>query len=192
MLNRSYKELAEYYDTAIVPCRVEAPKDKIHADGGVKYASTWILAALRNEHSFSLEEASDAVKLKLEELNRRTSIDKNRNGNRRSSFFEEENSYLKPLPAHSYEAAVWIPSIKVGYDYLVSDELNKYSVPFDLIGERVDIRTTRNAVEVFYRGNRVTLHVRYYTAQRDPIVNPDHMTPEHRKYLNYNTEDFLL
>ena len=29
VLNRSYKELAEYYDTAIVPCRVEAPKDKV-------------------------------------------------------------------------------------------------------------------------------------------------------------------
>ena len=67
----------------------------------------------------------------------------------RSSFFEEERSYLKPLPAHSYEPAIWIPSMKVGYDYLGSDGLNKYSVPFDLIGERVDIRTTRNAVEVF-------------------------------------------
>lgn len=192
VLNRSYKELAEYYDTAIVPCRVEAPKDKSHAEGGVKYASTWILAALRNEHFFSLEEASEAVKLKLEELNDRTFTDRNRNGSRRSSFFEEERSYLKPLPAHSYEPAIWIPSMKVGYDYLVSDGLNKYSVPFDLIGERVDIRTTRNTVEVFYRGNRVALHVRSHTAQRDPIVNPEHMTPEHRKYLNYNTEDFLL
>ena len=132
------------------------------------------------------------MKLKLEELNDRTFTDRNRNGSRRSSFFEEEKSYLKPLPAHSYEPAIWIPSMKVGYDYLVSDGLNKYSVPFDLIGERVDIRTTRNAVEVFYRGNRVALHVRSHTAQRDPIVNPEHMTPEHRKYLNYNTEDFLL
>ena len=38
----------------------------------------------------------------------------------------------------------------------------------------------------------MALHVRSHTAQRDPIVNPEHMTPEHRKYLNYNTEDFLL
>ena len=39
-------------------------------------------------------------------------------------------------------------------------------------------------------GNRVALHIRKDTIQKDPIVNPDHMTPEHRKYLNYNTEDF--
>ena len=25
----------------------------------------------------------------------------------------------------------------------------------------------------------------------EPIVNPDHMTPEHRKYLGYSTEDFM-
>ena len=27
VMNKSYQELAEYYDTAIVPCRVEAPND---------------------------------------------------------------------------------------------------------------------------------------------------------------------
>jgi len=33
VLNRSYQELAEYYGTAIVPARVEHPKDKSHAEG---------------------------------------------------------------------------------------------------------------------------------------------------------------
>lgn len=32
--------------------------------------------------------------------------------------------------------------------------------------------------------------MRKTAVQRDPIVNPDHMPMEHRKYLNYNTEDF--
>ena len=45
VLNRSYQELAEYYDTAIVPARVEHPRDKSHAEGTVRFASTWILAA---------------------------------------------------------------------------------------------------------------------------------------------------
>ena len=43
--------------------------------------------------------------------------------------------------------------------------------------------------EHFYR---VALHVREKSLKKDPIVNSDHMTPEHRKYLNYNTEDFLI
>ena len=97
---------------------------------------------------------------------------------------------MKPLPDIRYEPAVWNPNITVGADYLISDGRNKYSVPFDLIGEKTDIRLTRNTIEVFYHGNRVASHVRKETAQRTPIVNPDHMPPEHRKYLNYNAVDF--
>lgn len=52
VLNRSYQELAEHYDTAIVPARVEHPKDKPLAEGTVKFASTWILAALRDQRFF--------------------------------------------------------------------------------------------------------------------------------------------
>ena len=49
---------------------------------------------------------------------------------------------------------------------------------------------TPNTVEVFYRGTRVAAHVRSHTALRDPAVKPEHMTPEHRKYLSYNEDDF--
>ena len=192
VLNRSYKELAEYYNTAIVPCRVEAPKDKSHAEATVNYAETWILAALRNEHFFTFEEAAEAVRRKVDELNDRPFKTKQRQGSRKSSFLEEEKAFLKPLPAKPYEPSVWIPNVKVGYDYLVSDGVNKYSVPFDLIGEKVDVRIAGNTVEVFFHGNRVALHLREKSLKKDPIVNPDHMTPEHRKYLNYNIEDFLV
>ena len=190
VLNRSYQELAEYYDTAIVPARVEHPKDKSLAEGSVKFASTWILAALRNEHFFTLNEAKDAVKQKLEELNLRDF--KQREGCRRSAYLEEEKAFMKPLPSQRYELATWNPNIKVGTDYLVSDGRNKYSVPFDLIGEKVDIRLTSTTVEVFFHGSRVASHVRKTAVQREPIINENHMTPEHRKYLNYNTEDFTV
>ena len=189
VLNRSYQELAEYYDTAIVPARVEHPRDKSHAEGTVRFASTWILAALRNEHFFTLAEAKEAVSSKLEELNTREF--KRREGCRKSAYIEEEKAYMKPLPNQRYELATWNPSLTVGSDYLVSDGKNKYSVPFDLIGEKVDMRLTSNTVEIFFHGSRVASHVRKQAAQREPIVNPDHMTPEHRKYLNYNTDDFM-
>lgn len=190
VLNRSYQELAEYYDTAIVPARVEHPKDKSLAEGSVKFASTWILAALRNEHFFTLNEAREAVSMKLEELNLREF--KQREGCRRSAYLEEEKAFMKPLPSERYELATWNPNIKVGTDYLVSDGRNKYSVPFDLIGEKVDIRLTSSTVEVFFHGSRVASHVRKNTAQRELIVNENHMAPEHRKYLNYNIEDFTV
>lgn len=39
IINRSYQEMAEYYGTAIVPCRVKRPQDKSLAEGSVKYVS---------------------------------------------------------------------------------------------------------------------------------------------------------
>lgn len=190
VMNRSYQEMAEYYETAIVPCRVESPNDKSHAEASVKFAETWILAALRNRVFLSFEEARAAVAEKLEELNDRPL--KNRKGwTRRRAFQEEEAPYLKPLPNATYEPAVWLPDQKVGHDYLITDGINKYSVPFDLIGQNVAIKVTRNLVEVYYGGDRKALHIRKATPQRDPIVKPEHMTEEHRAYLKYTKEDFL-
>ena len=191
VLNRSYQELAEHYDTAVVPARVEHPKDKSHAEGTVKYASTWILAALRNERFFSLAEAQAAVREKLDEMNLKP-FQSPKTGCRRSVYLEEEREFMKPLPAVPYELSTWLPNLSVSTDYLISDGKNKYSVPFDLIGEKVDVRLTRTIVEVFYHGNRVASHVRAESVQKNPVVNPDHMPAEHRKYLHYNADDFTV
>ena len=69
VLNRSYLELSEHYGTAVVPARVRHPQDKSLAEGTVKFASTWIIAALRNRKFFSVGEVHEAVAEKLEELN---------------------------------------------------------------------------------------------------------------------------
>ena len=187
ILNRSYQELAAHYNTAIVPARVRAPKDKAHAEGSVRFAETWIIAALRNRRFFSLAEVKDAVAEKLEELNARPF--RKRPGNRREAYLEEEKAYMLPLPTTDFEPAVW-STARVPHDYLISDGRNRYSVPSNLIGETVDIRTTRNIVEIFYHGAQVAVHKRVQGVQYEPAVKPEHMTPEHRSYLKYNKEDF--
>lgn len=187
VLNRSYSEMAEYYGTAVVPARVKHPQDKSLAEGTVRYASTQITAALRNQKFFSVHEVQEAIAEKLEELNARPF--QKRPGSRQSAYLEEEKPFMRSLPSTPYEAAIWMTA-HVGSDYLVSDGRNKYSVPFDLIGEQVDVRCTGNTVEVFYNGSRVSSHRRVAVSQREPIVKPEHMPAEHRAYLNYNAETF--
>ena len=91
ILNRSYQELAEHYGTAIIPARGRKPRDKSSAEASVRFAETWIVAALRDRKSFSLRELNEAVSEKLEELNNRpfTQIA----GCRRSAYLEEEKPY---------------------------------------------------------------------------------------------------
>ena len=92
---------------------------------------------------------------------------------RRSAYLEEEKPYMLPLPASTFEPAVWSVA-KVANDYLVTDGRNKYSVPCNLIGERVDIRVTKTTVEVFYHRSRVANHRRLQTRQLDPLVKCAH------------------
>lgn len=61
-INAVYQEMAEHYNTAVIPARVRAPKDKPNAEGTVGNISTWIIAALRNEQFFSLAELNQAIR----------------------------------------------------------------------------------------------------------------------------------
>lgn len=103
VLNRSYQELAEYYGTAIVPARVRKPQDKSSAEASVRFAETWILAALRDQKFFSIREMNEAIAEKLAELNSRPF--KQMAGTRRNAYLEEEQQYMLPLPAVPFEAA---------------------------------------------------------------------------------------
>ena len=71
VLNRTYHEMAEHYNIAILPARVRRPKDKPNVEGSVGKISTWITAALRNEQFFSLTELNEAIRKKLKVYNTR-------------------------------------------------------------------------------------------------------------------------
>ena len=61
VLNKTYNDMAEHYGTAILPCRVIAPKDKAMVEGTVGVISGFILAALRNRRFLSLAELNNAI-----------------------------------------------------------------------------------------------------------------------------------
>lgn len=62
VINRAYQEMAEHYNTAVIPARVRAPKDKATVEGSVGIISTWILAALRKNQFLSLRELNAAIR----------------------------------------------------------------------------------------------------------------------------------
>lgn len=95
-LNESYRELAEYYGTAIVPARVRKPQDKGLVERSVNFSTTWITAALRERKFFSFAEVRDAVAEGLEVIN--TKPFQKRPGSRREAYISEEKEFMLPLP----------------------------------------------------------------------------------------------
>ena len=187
VLNRSYREMAEHYGTAVIPARPRTPKDKAFVEGSVGVVSTWIIAALRNRQFFSLAELNEAVDEKLYEFNHKPFQKKEGS---RAVAFEEEKPFLLPLPAVPFELAVWKVAT-VQYNYHISLDKQNYSVPYEYIKQKVDVRLTSHTVEVFFEGNRIASHPRLYGRPNQYSTLETHMPPDHQKYLQWNGERFL-
>ena len=188
LINKTYQEMAEHYNTAVIPARVRKPKDKPNVEGSVRIVSTWITAALRNEKFFSLEELNREIRSKLEAYNRRPFQKKE--GSRHSVFFEQEKPFLSPLPATSYERATW-KQATVQFNYHISVDKMQYSVPYEYIKQKVNVRVTRNVIEVFYQNPRICAHKRLYGYPGQYCTLETHMPEDHQKYLKWDGNRFV-
>jgi transposase len=156
-LNPAYQDFAEHYGVAILPARVRKPRDKAKVEAGVLIVERWILARLRNRTFFSLGELNGAIRELVEILNTRAF--KKIEGTRRSRFEELERPSLKPLPLRGYEFGEW-KKAKVHPDYHIEVGRAYYSVPYRFIGQRVDVRLTAHALEIFHAGTLIAAHAR--------------------------------
>jgi transposase len=188
MINKTYHEMAEHYDTAVVPARVRKPQDKPNAERTVGIISTWIIAALRNQKYFSLAELNQAIFEKLEAFNSKPFQKKE--GSRLSVFLEQEKAFLLPLPKTAYELATWkIATVQINY-HIAVDKMN-YSVPYEYIKRQVDVRMTRQVIEVFFNNHRICSHPRLYGYPGQYSTTEAHMPPDHQAYVQWNAGRFI-
>ncbi|MFC6138534.1 IS21 family transposase [Paraburkholderia silvatlantica] len=176
VLNRTYGEMAAHYSMAIIPARKRRPRDKAKVEQSVLLAQRWILARLRNQRLFSLDEANRASAALLVDLNNRPF--KKLPGCRRSAFEELDRPALRPLPERPYQYAQWKVA-RVGIDYHVELDEHFYSVSYCHAREQVDVRHTKTTVEIFLRGQRIAAHARSERRGHHTTIDA-HMPPNHR------------
>jgi hypothetical protein len=136
-LNRTYLDFANHYGTAVIPTRVNKPKDNSKAEVGVQVVERWVLAAIRNRTFFGLEELNTSIRELTEQLNNRRF--KKLLTSRRELFEKLDQPALKPLPSERYSFVDW-KTARVGIDYHIEVGRHFYSVPCQLTGEQVDVR----------------------------------------------------
>ncbi len=88
-------------------------------------------------------------------------------------FARDEGGKLKPLPRCGSFMAARELSRRVGPDCAVEMDTNAYSVPWRLIGERVRVLVTAEAVRVTHAGVEVACH-RRSAGRRGRIVDDAH------------------
>jgi hypothetical protein len=91
-------------------------------------------------------------------------------------LFAIERLHLKPLPA-------WIPEVYRLYQRLVDLEgyvvlhSNRYSVPLDWIGRRVEVRESRDKIEIQLDARRLVRHRRFAEAAHERVLLAEHRPP---------------
>jgi len=186
--NRSYQELADYYQTALLPARVVSPRDKAAVEGSVGNLTSHIIAKLRNRKFFSINSMNIAIWDELDKFNRNPFQKKD--GSRCSVFEEEELPFLQPLPVHPYEFAQW-KTATVQLNYHVAIDFQNYSVPYEYVRKKADIRYTKSSIEIYYRDNRVCSHKRLYGRKGQYSTSVDHMPANHKLYSEWDSVRFL-
>ena len=92
VITKAYQEMADYYQTIILPARVRKPKDKPSVENGVLISSRKILAKLRNKQILSFSNLQELISAAWEEINQSPLTGKNES--RWSSYLAEEKDYL--------------------------------------------------------------------------------------------------
>jgi transposase len=91
-------------------------------------------------------------------------------------LFAIERLHLKPLPS-------WIPDVYrlqqrlVDIEGYIAVHSNRYSVPLEWIGRRVEVRETRDKIEIQLDARRLVTHRRIAEAEHQRVLLPEHRPP---------------
>lgn len=153
-INRAYAELATHYGALVDPARAVRPKDKARVERQMPYIrdSFWAgreFVSVEHMQTAAVDWARDvAGRRECRPLGGAAPI---------AVFEAIEAEMLLPLPDTPFTLARW-STATVGPDIHVKVGRTLYSVPWKLIGCRVDVRSTATMVQVFLDGELVKTH----------------------------------
>ncbi len=180
-VQRSYAEMAAHYGTVILPARPGHSRDKAKVEVGVRIAQRWVLARIRRQTFYSLDELNERIAELVVDLNERTM--RVYGVSRRELFERLDRPALRPLPERRFEWGEW-KKVTVNIDYHVEFDHHYYSVPHALVHQSLDVRATAMVVEIFGPSGRVTSHARSYERGRH-TTQADHMPKSHQRHLEW-------
>ena len=160
-VNRAYGELTRYYGCLVDPARIRTPTDKPRVERNVDYARH---SGFDGRTCSSLEEwRREAVRWCLEVAGQR--LHGTTKERPLEAFLTREQAALLPLPPKPWEALTW-DTVLVNRDCHVRVASEDYTVPARYVGRRLDVRYTRQMVEIYDGATLVVPYVRQPGGER--------------------------
>jgi hypothetical protein len=151
---RMYKDFSQYYGFKPMPCRVDHPNDKGKVESGIKYVKGNFFQGRELENG---PDCDQKLRRWMEKVNRRV------HGTTRKVpvevFEEEERRKLLPLPARRYQLSR-VGTRRVYHDCHIFVDYNYYSVPFEYVGQEVEIELEEKVLRIYCKGKQIALHER--------------------------------
>jgi transposase len=175
-VQRSYADYAEGYGFLVSPCPVADPQKKGRVESGVKYVKN---------NFMPLREFRDLADANRQLMDWVMSDAGNRiHGTTRTPplkrFVETERALLKPLPRTPPECARWATA-KLHGDCHIQLEHCRYSAPWRLVGQTLDVRISETTVRVYHHHELKALHPRLRRPGQRHTLD-EHLPPEHVAY----------
>ena len=189
ILNTTYTAFLDYYGALPKPTRVQAPRDKGCVERHVGLLEHDVLPLLDAMPITSLSEFNGILMAKVEKMNGEPFS--KRIGCRKSVFDTEEKKRLKPLPVRSFHNYTE-KKATVSRDYHIQYDNAFYSVPVDLIGQKVTVRDDGFEITVYdEKGCQVAKHGKaMHKWQR--CTDEKHIPAGHSHSNAYSLEYFIL
>lgn len=188
-LQQTFDEFGNHYQTTILPTRAAKPRDKAKVEKAVQDIQRAVLAPLRHQRFHSLAEINQALIPLTAAFNSRCMQEYG--VSRDELFDQEESKFLRPLPAYQLVVGSWKRARVHSRDYHVQIDFHWYSVPYQLAGKEVWVKSSDNLIEIFQGNQRVASHPRSHRKYRF-TTNPEHMPLHHQAYRSQCSEKSLL
>jgi hypothetical protein len=151
------------------PCRAGRPKDKPQVERAMPYVRDSFFKGRQFQSRSEMQAAAERWCREVADQRPHQRLP----GTVGDVFFRVERPCLLPLPSEPFEVAHWAQAT-VHPDCQVQVQRTRYSVPWRLIGRRVDVRVSERLVQVYDGGLLVKTHLRRRGGRRylDPADFP--------------------
>ncbi|MBP6952785.1 MAG: IS21 family transposase [Alphaproteobacteria bacterium] len=179
-----YKQFADHNGFYALPCRVRKPQEKGKVESGIKYIKANFFAGRQfKTHEDLYKQLDEWVRNYCHERIHGTTKEKPK-----ILFDNQEKASLLSLPHSSFYIG-YRGQRKVHKDCHITLEQNFYSVPFQYVGENVEVDCGSKEVKIFYKDKQIALHAKKegkgeFSTQTSHYPEYKYYTPTSPLYLS--------
>lgn len=181
-LNRLLEDLANHYQTVVLPARPRRPRDKSLVESAVRDVWRHVFAPLRNQQFVGLAQLNQAIRRQLDTWHDRPF--QGRDETRRQRFLASEQPALGPLPAEPFLVKKYVDlTVRNNCHIQLGEDKHYYSVPHAWVGQKVNVIYTSQLVQIFCRSELIGSHRRNRTRYGYTTVR-EHLPSHHQHWLD--------